>query len=425
MSSNTICFDLSLPITGSTSIIRSSEKKNLSIEIVRLPVEYDQDELDDAYNLSQLFSMYGLKFGTPTSALIVKKIIPNSSPARYFKSAYVDFSSVFDTPNTQALYASLANPDVKTQLDVSSFGFHMENGKPFTHFSIRPARSDSARPKPVLDYPSLELPEGAWSSIYVQNIPANLMIAKNWDKYQGQDVEWNEWTTHEELEQNFKNYFRHFLRLGVVSRVDFVKSPTKPDHLNAFVHFESWSCCHATETLRANLERNREWVQRGYYSGFRYAPFYVLTGSGEEDYQVCPLTFKINRSPIPVAKDEYMNIHQYSARVEVLEAVIVEKDQRIAELEAMLVAKNASSDAELPQPNALLNEWWMWRLDQMSKPDILKYAFAELDVKTQFLRDFMHAYELEDPCFVGERLPEYERALLVYKALGLRAVYDV
>lgn len=169
-------------------------------------------------------------------------------------------------------------------------------------------------PQLVASAPLVDMAECLnFSSIYIPNIPNDLMLAGSpfLD------------------EMAIKNFFERLFPLGTVKRVDIANRP----HRNggevrcAFVHFEQWSVY--AEPFRMQLVKEDSVRLYGPHS---LSKFYSSTNRSFKRY----ITVKINKAPIlevsPI-EAEQMNIHQLVDNYKRLQAQLAEKDDKIRELE--------------------------------------------------------------------------------------------
>ena len=105
--------------------------------------------------------------------------------------------------------------------------------------------------------------------------------------------------------------------LGNVKRVDFI---TTSGGKGAFVHFNFWYNSFNANTLWHFLDSNES--HKFWFSDDKYL-----------------IIRKMNCVPIPDS-DTIMNVHQYAAKVAELEATVLEKDAKIADLETKLKEQN-------------------------------------------------------------------------------------
>ena len=169
-------------------------------------------------------------------------------------------------------------------------------------------------PQLVASEPLVDMDEALkFSSIYIPNIPNDLMLAGTPFLNEGA----------------IKHFFERLLPLGTVKRVDIANRP----HRNggevrcAFVHFEEWSVY--AEPFRMQLVKEDSIRLYGPHS---FSKFYSSVNRSFQRY----ITVKINKAPIlevsPI-EAEQMNIHQLVDNYKRLQAQLAEKDEKIRELE--------------------------------------------------------------------------------------------
>jgi hypothetical protein len=129
-----------------------------------------------------------------------------------------------------------------------------------------------------------------------------------------------------------KKYFENQLRIGKVSRVDFITKESKhdPTALSAFIHFENWY--ETGETLRETLDAVGEYKLQGYFDGRHGHNFKSL----KNPYMKRFMTIKINKTPIQEVTEVPKNMHQIVNNYGLMEKLIEEQKQKIEELEKEL-----------------------------------------------------------------------------------------
>jgi hypothetical protein len=191
--------------------------------------------------------------------------------------------------------------------------FHFHNGKPMPYIKIVATEKNT-----YYDTKPLALDEGAWTSLYIPVVPADLVIPGELKRA--------------DMRDRLANFFEFQLRIGKVSRVDLM-SRTKPDDekenkiLCAYIHFDHWYDNSATTILRGNIDGQGEFRCNGFYDGIKFTKF--------ENRRF--ITLKVNHKPLPEVKDPELNVHQLAAANEKLTA-------RVAELEALLSSTQALTE---------------------------------------------------------------------------------
>jgi hypothetical protein len=236
----------------------------------------------------------------------------------HYRSAFADISSTGeeDPLLIQALMKGFANIHDQN----IPGGIHFDNGKPMSHIKIVPAKRHGASKDP------LTLEAGDWTSIYIPVLPEDLTMDNG-------DVRLN-------TEHALTEFFEDQLKIGKVSRIDFMSKPVpNSDRVAkcAYVHFEQWYNNHVAKLVRKTINDKGEFSCNGYYDGFEYCRF-------ERNRYI---NFKVNHKPIPAATED-MNIHQLAARVKFLEEQNAQLEQRIAEV------LNENDDLNYMQGNAQL-----------------------------------------------------------------------
>jgi hypothetical protein len=267
-------------------------------------------------------------------------------------------------------------------------GIHFDNGKPMSHIKIVPAKRHGASKEP------LQLETGDWTSIYIPVIPEDLTMDNG-------DVRLNN-------EDSLTEFFEDQLKIGKVSRIDFMSKPVpNSDRVAkcAYVHFDQWYDNQTANLVRKTISTKGEFSCNGYYDGFEFCRF-------ERNRYI---NFKVNHKPIPAATEE-MNVHQLAARVKLLEeqnTVLQEQnvqlEQRIAEVH------NENDDLKYMQGNAQLAADEYKRLNQeLSKPLTMEEAFKQLRNKMEQFKvvskELLEKYESNDAVEAAGvwELPEYK-----------------
>jgi len=232
-------------------------------------------------------------------------------------------------------------------------GIHFDNGKPMSHIKIVPAKRHGASKEP------LALEAGDWTSIYIPVIPEDLTMDNG-------DVRLNN-------EDSLTEFFEDQLKIGKVSRIDFMSKPVpNSDRVAkcAYVHFEQWYNNQTANLVRKTISTKGEFSCNGFYDGFEFCRF-------ERNRYI---NFKVNHKPIPAATED-MNVHQLAARVKLLEEQNAQLEQRIAEV------LNENDDLNYMQGNAQLAADEYKRINQeLSKPLTMEEIFMQLRKKMDQLK---------------------------------------
>jgi len=272
-----------------------------------------------------------------------------------YRSAFVDISSTGeeDPLLIQALMEGFANIHDQN----IPGGIHFDNGKPMSHIKIVPAKRHGASKDP------LTLEAGDWTSIYIPVIPEDLTMDNG-------DVRLNN-------EDSLTEFFEDQLKIGKVSRIDFMSKPVpNSDRVAkcAYIHFDQWYDNHVAKLVRKTISAKGEFSCNGFYDGFEFCRF-------ERNRYI---NFKVNHKPIPAATEE-MNVHQLAARVKVLEEQESALQQRNAELEA------SYRDVCIHRSNQIMSmmerEQKIRELEeQLSKPLTMEEIFMQLRKKMDQLK---------------------------------------
>ena len=162
-------------------------------------------------------------------------------------------------------------------------------------------------------YSPLQNNQPSWKSLYIPFLPKDMLL------------------NGEQLfdEASMKTYFEEKVKLGKVSRVDYV-SKTQPNgttKLSAFVHFEYWFKS-AVEFINY-ITQNQE-VK---FSGYSSNTWNSITSSSNRNVTRF-FCVRINKTPIPEVKAPELNIHQLIASNQFMEKLIEEQKAKMEEMEA-------------------------------------------------------------------------------------------
>jgi hypothetical protein len=260
-------------------------------------------------------------------------------------------------------------------------GIHFDNGKPMSHIKIVPVKRHGASKEP------LQLETGDWTSIYIPVIPEDLTMDNG-------DVRLNN-------EESLAEFFEDQLKIGKVSRIDFMSKPVpNSDRVAkcAYVHFDQWYDNHVAKLVRKTINDKGEFSCNGYYDGFEFCRF-------ERNRYI---NFKVNHKPIPAATED-MNVHQLAARVKLLEEQNARLEERITEVQ------NENDDLKYMQGNAQLaaDEYKLIN-QELSKPLTMEEAFKQLQKKMEEFKvvsnELMEKYGSNDAVEAAGvwELPEYK-----------------
>jgi len=162
----------------------------------------------------------------------------------------------------------------------------------------------------------------SWMSLYIPVVPSDLVI--------GELVMDNEMA--------FEHYFEYMLPMGKVSRVDFVSKPSRDGAhtvTSAFVHFSSWfDQSKVYQDIRATLETDEEARLGGGASSFNGEQLDFVSASNPSRKRF--ITIKINKAPVKRVTEIPKNIHQIINNYGVMEGVIADQNDTIADLSALV-----------------------------------------------------------------------------------------
>ena len=172
-----------------------------------------------------------------------------------------------------------------------------------------------------------------WKSLYIPFLPKDMLL-------DGESLF---------DEASMKTYFEEKVKLGKVSRVDYV-SKTQPNgttKLSAFVHFEYWfeSAVEFINYITQNQEVK--------FSGYNSNTWNSITSSSNRNVTRF-FSVRINKTPIPEVKAPELNIHQLIASNQFMEKLIEEQKAKMEEMEAEIaqlkskIVSNVEIDKNIP-----------------------------------------------------------------------------
>ena len=306
--------------------------KNTSLQLVSLPIEYNDTEAVIA-----LFETT-LRIGKVSNVRIIERTNYNQRLRSQIvtKTAFIDLECMYNTQAVRELQHYLNNETAVTQTPsvtaVTEFPIHWQNGDTMTHLSIRTATEGSGKPKDtssqnaVTSEPdNMELADEDWKSVYIPILPANMYVNNPVDN-----------SYHTFQPRNLKSLLENELRLGKVRRVDFIDRELEDGQSvkSAFIHFDYWYNNNNAKFLRDKLNTTGQFKQKGFYDGSNTHRFMIRNDNGDKvpGYFV----FKINHKPIPEVEETELNMSQLVAANKVLEEKMAERDELIAKLQAEL-----------------------------------------------------------------------------------------
>jgi hypothetical protein len=246
-------------------------------------------------------------------------IVPmqTASGVRY-RSAFADIASTGeeDPLLIQALMEGFANIHDKN----IPGGIHFDNGKPMSHIKIVPAKRHGPSKEPLI------LEARDWTSIYIPVLPEDLTMDNG-------DVRLN-------MEDALAEFFEDQLKIGKVSRIDFMSKPVpNSDRVAkcAYVHFDKWYDNNVAKLVRKTITAKGEFSCNGYYDGFEFCRF------DNNRY----INLKVNHKPIPAATED-MNVHQLAARVKFLEEQNALLEEQNTLLQNEVAKFNSMAKTEVP-----------------------------------------------------------------------------
>lgn len=281
-----------------------------AVRIVSLPCE-----LQNAYDVNE-FVTNVLRLGSVSSVNIVP--MQTESGVRY-RSAFVDIKE-WSSSSAEIQQKLLSAGQSGFNFSGEDMGIHFDNGKPMSHLKIVAAKSHSPSTS------KLELEDGAWTSVYIPVLPDDLEMDYG-------DMRYND-------EAKLAELFEDQLKIGEVSRVDFMSKPipgTDRKTRCAYVHFNCWYDNHTARLIRKTITDKGEFSCNGYYDGFEFRRF--------EHRRF--INFKINHKPIPAVTED-MNIHQLVARIKFLEEQNAQLEEQNASLQKEVAEFNSMAKTEVP-----------------------------------------------------------------------------
>lgn len=301
------------------------------LKITALPLEYNNKEkvIDLCENV--------LKLGKIDNESVVVNTSKPRYNARLSKEVATNYAMVHvsQAPSTTCClqmnesFYSDSSVDVMTEVQ-----FHWPNGDVMTHLSIKKLANNfdeltqhKNTNKTIISRSAepLELPDEAWKSLYVSNIPN--MLA----------VECGENTFMRVHPKDIETIIESNLMLGKVSRVDYVKREIDSGTFvnDAFVHFQHWYDNDEAKEFRNELNKGTTSMKvSGYQIGSTRRNLVVFQNNGTK--KSAYLNFKINHKPIEEVDETDQNIHQLVAANKFLNEELENKNATIEKLEKEL-----------------------------------------------------------------------------------------
>jgi hypothetical protein len=276
----------------------------VSFRIVSLPRELQNDR-DVAWYISDV-----LQFGTIASIEITKKSATNGLIFRCANIVMEHISSFFPQELISEKVFQLPSYISEHMNNNGNFQFHFDNGKPMLHIKC-------ALIENIIESNEVIETKDSWSSIYIPILPKDIATASNSnEEFQSED--------------GLKQFFETTLKLGEVSRVDFVSRSLQDTSAStvrsAYIHFKSWFDTNSTRTIRQQIECSGEYRLKGYFENLNDKHEYKSFKNNRF------LVLKMNKTPIPEANPE-ANVHQLAARNKELEERVAELEAKIRQLE--------------------------------------------------------------------------------------------
>ena len=318
----------------------NSFNKNTSLQLVSLPIEYN-----DTDAVIALFETI-LRIGKVSNVRIIERKNYNQRLRSQIvtKTAFIDLECMYNTQAVRDLHMALndreslmVSPSVTV---VTEIPIHWDNGDNMTHLSIRTATDGSGKPKEVQqpiastsEPENMELAAEDWKSVYIPILPSNMYVNNPVDN-----------SYHTFQPRNLKSLLENELRLGKVQRVDFIDRELEDGQTvkSAFIHFDYWYNNNNAKFLRDKLNTSGQFKQKGFYDGSNTHRFMVRNDNGDKvpGYFV----FKINHKPIPEVEETELNMSQLVAANKVLEEKMAERDELIEKLQAELAELRGNTE---------------------------------------------------------------------------------
>jgi len=249
-----------------------------AIRLVSLPCELQTG--NDVYSF--------VKFCLSLEATSVNIVSMQSDSGVHYRSAFVDIDVSVSDP---VMIRTIGTQGMQINGETLPGGIHFDNGKPMSHIKVISAKKHSPSIEP------LQLEAGEWTSLYIPVLPDDLSMYNGDMRYTNEDT--------------LSEFFEDQLKVGKVSRIDFMTKPIpNSDRVAkcAYVHFDKWYDNQTTRLVRKTISSKGEFSCNGFYDGFEFRKF-------ERSRYI---NLKVNHKPIPAATED-MNVHQLAARVKFLE----------------------------------------------------------------------------------------------------------
>ena len=313
----------SVYFTTSNLVPRTGDDvKSFSLRITTLPKDYTDEE-----GATNLFENV-LSIGKVSNITITEKTFFNRRLNTHTTthSANVDFEYWNINNATMSLSNHLIENNATRISIVANDQLYWENGEPMTHLSVSKNTSSvqslSGISKETDDNEYLELSNDDWKSMYIPFIPSNMLIGTS----DGSTTRFI---------PTIRDYIENTLRLGKVSRVDFVDRELENGNRGKalFVHFENWYDNEYTKRFRDMLNTSGHYRFKGEYNNGVFCKLYAMNEDGDKTPGY--IIFKINHKPIPEVENE-VNVHQLQASNVYLTEELEKKIKEVEELQKEL-----------------------------------------------------------------------------------------
>lgn len=319
-------------------------EESLSLRMTTLPKGYTDED-----SAKKLFEEV-LRIGKVSKIVITEKNFFNRrlNTNTVTHSATVDFDTCENNNATRQLIQHFHdNKHTKLSI-VANDQLYWENGEPMTHLSVSKnvssIQSLSGVSKETGDNVHLELSDDDWKSVYIPFIPSNMLIGTP------------EGSTTRFI-PNIRDYIETTLRIGKVSRVDFVDRELENGSRGKalFVHFEHWYDHEYTKSFRNMLDTTGHYRFKGEYNNGVFCKLYALNEDGDKVPGY--IVFKINHKPIPEVENE-VNVHQLQAANVFLTEELEKKVKEVEDLQKELerykeIVRSGGSNAVTSDVNAI------------------------------------------------------------------------
>ena len=298
-----------------------TQMDSLSLRITTLPRGYTDED-----SAKKLFENV-LNIGKVSNVAIISKSFFNRrlNMNTTTHSASVDFEHWNNTHAASQLRDHLLQKKNTKISVVANDQLYWENGEEMTHLSFSNSGQYASSLLGVSKSDgndALALTADDWKSIYIPFVSSNMLVGTP----EGSTTR---------LIPVLKDYMENTMRLGKISRVDFVDRELDNGNRGKalFVHFEHWYDNEYTKNFRNMLDTAGHYRFKGDYRDNVFCKVYALNEDGDKVPGY--IVFKINHKPIPEVENE-VNVHQLSAANVFLTEELEKKTKEVEELQKEL-----------------------------------------------------------------------------------------